>query len=406
LKNISNFVILNLKVFDLSNPHKHLNIKIKEGVILYNNSKDIVWVDFDSLENFMVDVFKGIGVPEEDARICADVLITSDKRGIDSHGIGRLKPIYYDRIKAGTQSPKTDMEIVKDGPTTAVIDGHNGMGQVIAKKSMALAIEKAKKMGLGMVAVRNSTHYGIAGYYVLMAIEAGMIGISGTNARPSIAPTFGTENMLGTNPLTFGMPSDEEFPFVLDCATSIAQRGKIEFYDRAEKEIPPGWVIGEDGKTRTDTHQILQDLKTGKAALAPLGGIGEETAGYKGYGYAAVVEILSAALQNGKYLKMLSGVEEGKPAPINLGHFFIAINISSFTDLESFKKITGDILRSLRASKKAPDAERIYTAGEKEYLAWLERKDKGAPINKNLQQQILTLKEELGLTKYKFPFEK
>ena len=393
-------------MFDLSNPHKNLNIKIKEGVILYNNSKDIVWVDFDSLENFMVDVFKGIGVPEEDARICADVLITSDKRGIDSHGVGRLKPIYYDRIKAGIQSPKTDMEIVKDGPTTAVIDGHNGMGQVIAKKSMALAIEKAKKMGLGMVAVRNSTHYGIAGYYVLMAIEEGMIGITGTNARPSIAPTFGVENMLGTNPLTYGAPSDEEFPFVLDCATSIAQRGKIEVCDRAGKDIPPGWVIGEDGKTRTDTHQILQDLKIGKAALTPLGGIGEETAGYKGYGYAAVVEILSAALQNGKYLKMLSGVEEGKPAPINLGHFFIAINISSFIDLKSFKKISGDILRSLRSSKKAPEAERIYTAGEKEYLAWLERKDKGAPINQNLQQQIITLKEELGLTQYKFPFEK
>ncbi len=335
-------------------------------------------------------------------------MITSDKRGIDSHGIGRLKPIYYDRIKAGTQSPKTDIEIVKDGPTTAVIDGHNGMGQVIAKRSMALAIEKAKKMGLGMVAVRNSTHYGIAGYYVLMAIEAGMIGISGTNARPSIAPTFGVENMLGTNPLTFGMPSDEKFPFVLDCATSITQRGKIEFYDRAEKEIPPGWVIGEDGKTRTDTHQILQDLKTGKAALAPLGGIGEETAGYKGYGYSVVVEILSAALQNGKFLKMLSGVEDSKSVPINLGHFFIAINISSFIDLKLFKKINGDILRSLRSSKKAPEAERIYTAGEKEYLAWLERKgkDKGAPINQNLQQQIIALKEELGLTQYKFPFEK
>jgi len=406
LKNISNFAILSLKVFDLSNWRGNFNIKIKEGAILNNNSKNIVWIDFDSLENFMVDVFKGIGVPEEDARICAEVLITADKRGIDSHGIGRLKPIYYDRIKAGIQSPKTNIEIIKDGPTTAVIDGHNGMGQVIAKKSMALAIEKAKKMGLGMVAVRNSTHYGIAGYYTLMAIEEGMIGITGTNARPSIAPTFGIENMLGTNPLTFGMPSDEEFPFVLDCATSITQRGKIEFYDRAEKEIPPGWVIGEDGKTRTDTHQILKDLKTGKAALAPLGGIGEETAGYKGYGYSAVVEILSAALQNGKFLKMLSGVEDGKPVPINLGHFFIAINISSFIDLKSFKKISGDILRSLRSSKKAPGAERIYTAGEKEYLAWLERKDKGAPINKNLQQQIITLKEELGLTEYKFPFEK
>ena len=393
-------------MFDLSRPYENLNVKIKEGIILNNNSTDIVWVDFDSLENFMVDVFKGIGVPEEDAQICADVLITADKRGIDSHGIGRLKPIYYDRIKAGVQSPKTNIEIVKEGPTTAVIDGHNGMGMVISKKSMDLAIKKARKFGLGMVAVRNSTHYGIAGYYVLMAIEAGMIGITGTNARPSIAPTFGVENMLGTNPLTYGAPSDEEFPFVLDCATSIAQRGKIEVCDRAGKDIPPGWVIGEDGKTRTDTHQILQDLKIGKAALTPLGGIGEETAGYKGYGYAAVVEILSAALQNGKYLKMLSGIEDGKQVPINLGHFFIAINISAFTDLNSFKKIAGNILRDLRASKKAPRASRIYTAGEKEHLAWLERKDKGAPINQNLQQQILTLKKELGLNKYKFPFEK
>ena len=375
-------------------------------MVLLEDSEKIVWIDFDTLENFMIDVFKGVGVPEEDAKICADVLITADKRGIDSHGIGRLKPIYYDRIKAGIQSPKTNIEIVKDGPTTAVIDGHNGMGQVIAQKSMALAIEKAKKMGLGMVAVRNSTHYGIAGYYALMAIKEGMIGITGTNARPSISPTFGVENMLGTNPLTFGIPSDEEFPFVLDCATSITQRGKIEVYDRADKEIPSGWVIGEDGKTRTDTHQILQDLKTGKAALAPLGGMGEETAGYKGYGYATVVEILSAALQNGKYLRMLSGMQDGKLVPINLGHFFIAINISSFIELESFKKITGDILRSLRASKKAPGAERIYTAGEKEYLSWLERKDKGAPINQNLQQQILILKEELGLIQYKFPFEK
>ncbi len=374
-------------------------------MVLSKNSEKIVWVDFDTLENFMVDVFKEAGVPEEDARICADVLITADKRGIDSHGIGRLKPVYYDRIKAGIQSSKTNIEIIKDSPTTAVIDGHNGMGMVISKKSMALAIEKAKKMGLGMVTVRNSTHYGIAGYYVLMAIEAGMIGISGTNARPSIAPTFGVENMLGTNPLTYGLPSDEEFPFVLDCATSIAQRGKIEVYERAGKNIPPGWVIGQEGKTRTDSHQILQDLKMGKAALVPLGGIGEETAGYKGYGYAAVVEILSAALQNGKYLKMLSGVEDGQSVPINLGHFFIAINISAFTELESFKKITGEILRNLRASKKIPGAERIYTAGEKEHLAWLDRKDKGAPIDQNLQQQILTLKKELGLTQYNFPFE-
>ena len=367
-------------------------------------SEDIIWVNFNTMENFMVDIFKELGVPEEDAKICADVLITADKKGIDSHGTGGLKTKYYDIIKAGIQSPKTNIEIIKDDPTTAVIDGHNGMGMVISKKSMALAIEKAKKMGLGMVTVRNSTHYGIAGYYVLMAIEAGMIGISGTNARPSIAPTFGVENMLGTNPLAFGMPSDEEFPFILDCATSITQRGKIELYDRTEKTIPEGWVIDEEGRIRTDSHKILQDLKKGKAALIPLGGIGEETAGYKGYGYATVVEIFSSALQSGGYLKMVSGIKEGKAISSNLGHFFIAINISAFIDIESFKKITGNILRSLRTSKKSPGANRIYTAGEKEYLAWLERKDKGVPINKNLQKQIVAMKNELGLTGYDFPF--
>ena len=366
--------------------------------------EDIIWVKFDIMEKFMVDVFKGLGVAEEDAEVCADVLITADKRGIDSHGINRLKPIYYDRIKAGIQSPVTHFEIMKEEATTAVVDGHNGMGQVISKKAMGMAIEKAKKFGMGMVAVRNSTHYGIAGYYAMMAVKAGMIGITGTNARPSIAPTFGVENMLGTNPLTFGIPTDEEFPFVLDCATSITQRGKIEVYDREEKEIPRGWVIDESGKTRTDTHQILKELQTGKAALAPLGGIGEESGGHKGYGYAAVVEILCSALQGGSFLKMLSGIDGGRRVPYHLGHFFIAINISSFIDLKSFKKTAGNILRALRASKKMPGESRIYTAGEKEHLAWLERKKKGISLNKKLQEEIIEMRDDLGLTTYRFPF--
>ena len=204
--------------------------------------------------------------------------------------------------------------------------------------------------------------------------------MSGTNARPSIAPTFGVENMLGTNPLVFGCPTDEAFPFVLDCATSVSQRGKLEVYGRAGKELPPGWVIGEDGKTRTDTQQVLIDLTKGKAALAPLGGLGEETAGFKGYGYATVVEILSAALQDGKYLKMLNGTDEnGKKVPILLGHFFMAIDIDHFLGLDLFKKIAGSICRDLRNSQKAPGQERIYTAGEKEYLAWQQRKKTWMP---------------------------
>ncbi|MFC1650261.1 Ldh family oxidoreductase [Candidatus Latescibacterota bacterium] len=366
--------------------------------------EDCVWIGFDTMEQFMADVFMGVGVPADEAKICAEVLITSDKRGIDSHGISRLKTIYYDRINIGIQSPVTDFEIISESPTTAVIDGHDGMGQVIAQRSMQMAIDKAEKLGLGMVAVRNSTHYGIAGYYPLMATEAGMIGITGTNARPSVAPTFGVENMLGTNPITFGMPTDEEFPFVLDCATSITQRGKIEVYDRIDKDLPEGWVIDQSGKTRKDTHQILDDLVAGTAALTALGGIGEELAGYKGYGYSTVVEILSAALQGGSFMKMLNGYEDGKRVPYHLGHFFLAINVSNFIGLDAFKKTAGDILRALRASKKMPDQERIYTAGEKEHLAWLEREDKGVPVNKRLQEEITVMIDELGLTDYDFQF--
>jgi L-2-hydroxycarboxylate dehydrogenase (NAD+) len=364
------------------------------------------WLDLDVLERFMVDVFRGVGVPEEDAVICANVLIAADKRGIDSHGVGRLKPFYYDRIRQGIQEAVTHVEVVREGPTTAVVDGHNGMGMVIGQRSMQLAIDKARRYGMGMVAAKNSTHYGIAGYYPLMATEQGMIGITGTNARPSIAPTFSVENMLGTNPLTFGMPSDEPFPFVLDCATSVSQRGKIEVYDRAGKDLPPGWVIDRQGRTRTDAHQILEDLVTGEAALAPLGGIGEETAGYKGYGYATVVEILSAALASGPFLKGLSGFDEqGHRQPYRLGHFFIAIDVEAFLPLAEFKRNTGNILRSLRAAQKAPGHDRIYTAGEKEYLAWMDRKERGTPLGRVLQEQLIQMRNEMGLTAYRFPFE-
>lgn len=365
----------------------------------------LVYIDPDLLERFMADVLKGAGVPDEDAKICANVLIASDRLGIESHGIGRLKPIYYDRIRLGILNPVTDFEVVREGPTTAVVDGHDGMGHVIGFKSMSMAMEKARQYGMGMVAARNSSHYGIAGYYALMAAREGMIGITGTNARPSVAPTFGVENMLGTNPLTFGMPTDEEFPFLLDCATSVSQRGKIEVYDRMDKDLPPGWVIDVNGNTRTDTRQILLDLVSGQAALTPLGGPGEDNAGYKGYGYCTVVEILSAALQGGQFLKALSGFDsQGRPRPYSLGHFFIAIDIEAFTDLAEFKKTSGNILRSLRQSRKAPGEERIYTAGEKEYLNSLTVCKKGVPVNRALQEQIRELKRELGLTSYDFGF--
>ena len=363
------------------------------------------YVSWELIGDFMQAAFEKIGVPKEDAAICADILMESDRRGIESHGCNRFKPIYIDRINAGIQKPVTEFEILKETPTTAVVDGHDGMGMVVGYKAMRMAIEKAKKYGMGMVAARNSTHYGIAGYYATMATKENMIGITGTNARPSIAPTFGVENMLGTNPLTVGMPTDEDFPFVLDCATSITQRGKIEYYERIGKDTPAGMVIGRDGNAMTDSEQILVDLTKGEAALAPLGGIGEELAGYKGYGYATVVEILSAALQAGNYLKMLTGIgEQGEKVPYHLGHFFIAIDTEAFLGSESFKKTAGDILRELRASEIAPGEARIYTAGEKEYLSWLERKDKGVPVGDAVQKELIEVRNALNLT-HRFPFE-
>ncbi len=363
------------------------------------------YVDWKTITGFVTDAFIGYGVPAEDAAICTDVLLESDKRGIESHRVNRFKPIYLDRIKARIQKPVTQVEIVRETPTTAVVDGHDGMGQVIGCRCMEMAIEKAKKYGMGMVAARNSTHYGIAGYYATMATKQGCIGITGTNARPSIAPTFGVEPMLGTNPLTIGLPTDEPFPFVLDCATSITQRGKLEYFARMGKETPAGMVIGQDGTARTDTEQILKDLNTGAAALAPLGGIGEALAGYKGYGYATVVEILSAALQQGNYLKMLTGIgAEGEKRPYHLGHFFMAVDTDAFMGREAFAHRAGEILRELRSSAKAPGQDRIYTAGEKEYLVWQERREKGVPVQPGVQKELLQIQKELGLNQYYLPF--
>ncbi len=365
------------------------------------------YVPWDMIGPFMVDVFKAYGVPEEDAKICADVLMESDRRGIESHGCNRFKPIYLDRIDKGTLLPKTEIEILKESPTTVVMDAHDGMGMVASHKMMEMLIEKAKKYGMAGGAIRNSTHYGIAGYWTNMAAKEGMVGITGTNARPSIAPTFGVENMMGTNPLTFSLPTDEEFPFCIDCATSIVQRGKIEFYARSGKDTPAGMVVAHDGSTVTDSNEILKMLVEGTAALAPLGGgPGDEMCGYKGYGYAAVVEILSAALSGGQFMKALTGVaEDGSPQMYHLGHFFFVVDPDAFMGKETFKKIAGDICRALRASEKAPGYDRIYTAGEKEYLAWLDRKDKGVPVGEAVQKELVALRDKLNLP-YTFPFEK
>jgi len=369
-------------------------------------TEDRPYVDWKLMNDFMIDAFVGYGVPREDAAIVADVLLESDRRGIESHGCNRFKPIYLDRIKLGTLKPVTEVEIVKETPTTVVIDAHDGIGMVASHKMMEMLIEKAKTYGMAGGAIMNSTHYGIAGYWTGMAEKAGLIGISGTNARPSVAPTFGVEPMMGTNPLTWTIPTDEEFPFNFDCATSAIQNGKIEFYERMGVDTPAGLVVNREGETMTDSAKILYDMRHGgKAALLPLGGMGEDTAGYKGYGFTTIVEIMSSALCGGPFMKQLSGVDEnGKPQMYHLGHFFFVINPEFFMGLDTFKKTSGQICRELRASDKAPGQERIFTAGEKEYESWLERKDKGVPVGKSIQQDIIQIRDELGLD-YHFDFE-
>ncbi len=365
---------------------------------------ETIYLPVKVIEDFMLDVFQGLGVPHDEARICAEVLLASDLRGIESHGVGRLK-YYYDRIVAGVQFTQTEMEIAKETQTTALVDGHHGMGHVIAYRSMRLAMDKARQYGLGAVAVRNGTHFGIAGYYPLMAAQEGMMGFTVTNARPAIAPTFGTEPMLGTNPIAFAAPSDLPYPFCFDGATSITQRGKIEVMARAEKPIPEGWVIDAQGNPLTAPLQILEDLGTAQAALLPLGGAGELMAGYKGYDLAAMVEILSAALCGGMFMKDLLGfAEDGSRRPYMLGHFFLAIDVEHFIPLEVSRRITGQIMRALQNSRKAPGQERIYVAGEKEYELEKRRREQGIPVNRNLRRELQTMRDELHLSGYEAYF--
>ena len=327
-------------------------------------------VTFDYMQAFMMATFRSYGLGEEDAAVATDVLLEADKRGISSHGIGRLKPIYCDRIDAGIMTASAPISVVRDSGAVALVDGNMGLGLTVGPHCMKLAIAKAKEFGVGLVVAQRSTHYGIAGYYATMATEAGCVGFSTTNARPSIAPTFGVEGMMGTNPLCFGIPTDEAFPFVIDCATSVNQRGKIERYAREGRDTPKGQVIDLEGNERTDTEGILRDLALGKAALCPVGGAGDSMGGYKGYGWAAAVELLCTAFQRGPFGEALAGVDRatGERKPMPLGHVFLAIDVGAVSgDEAAFRAHAGAFLRAVRASAKDPRGPgRIWTAGEPE----------------------------------------
>jgi LDH2 family malate/lactate/ureidoglycolate dehydrogenase len=362
-------------------------------------SEQNIKVPVNALVDFMLEALTAMGTSLEDAKIIADVIITSDLWGVRSHGIAHLK-MYHERIKKGLQLPTTRWSLMKDCDSTAVIDGGNGMGMVVGYHAMKLAIQKARKYGLGAVAVRNSSHYGVAGYYPLMAVKEGMVGLSVTNAHPSTAPTFGVKPMLGTNPIAVAAPTDEPFPYMFDAATAIVPRGKIEVAARANKPIPEGWVVNRYGVSATDSSNMIEEMNLGNVALLPVGGLGELFGGHKGYGLATMVEIFSAAFQDGTYLWGLTDTDaDGKPQFLRIGHFFLAIDVGHFIPLETFKKVTGNMMRELRNSPVAPGQSRIYTAGEKEYYSTQRVQEEGVEIPLGVRKALQTLRTELNLSK-------
>jgi LDH2 family malate/lactate/ureidoglycolate dehydrogenase len=360
---------------------------------------DTVPVKPRQLADFATHVFTALGVPEEDARITADVLVAADLRGIDSHGVARLRR-YVQGIHDGVMLPRPEIQVVHETPTTALIDGGAGLGQPVGVRAMRLAIDKAKKLGAGFVAVRNSNHYGIAGYYSMMALQEGnLIGISMTNAAVLVVPTFGRNAMLGTNPISVAAPSGKELPFVLDMATSTVPRGKLEVYDRLEKNLPTGWATDETGQETTDAGRVLGNLKSrAGGGLLPLGGVGEILGGHKGYGLALLVDILCGVLPGAGYANTIyPKTAEGSPLPADVGHFFGALRIDGFRPLEEFQATMDDIMTRLKESAKAEGQTRIYVHGEKSYKETERRKTKGIPLIRKVYDDLEAIAEEVNV---------
>ena len=317
---------------------------------------------YEALKQFCIKAFQGYGFNEEESQQITDVLLDADLSGIESHGVQRLIR-YHKEITGGLVTVKAVPEIVKETPISATIEGNDAMGQLLGVQAMDLAIEKAKKVGVGMVAVRNSNHYGIAGYYTRMAAEQGLIGICMTNSEAIMVPTFGREAMLGTNPIAFSMPA-EPIPFTFDAATAVVPRGKLEVYAKRDGVIRDGWALDENGHPSTDAARVLRNIigKSGGGIL-PLGGAGEETSGYKGYGFGMLCEICTGILAGG----LTSNHVNRTPGRINICHFFMAVDYGMFGQKEDLEAGLSKYLEELRQSPKAEGADRIYTHGEKEF---------------------------------------
>jgi L-2-hydroxycarboxylate dehydrogenase (NAD+) len=355
-------------------------------------------VGHEVLIEYVAVALAKLGVPEEDARVTAEVLVSADLRGIDSHGVARTRR-YVQGLRDSVMVARPEIRVVRETGVTALLDGGAALGQVIGVRAMRLAMEKAAAVGAGFVAVRNSNHYGIAGYYSMMALDEDLIGISMTNAAPLVVPTFGRDAILGTNPLSVAVPAGSERPFVLDMATGVVTRGKLEEYERREEPLLQGWATDSKGLPTSDASEVLRNLvaRLGGGIL-PLGGAGEELGGHKGYGLALLVDILCGVLPGAGYTaSVYSKDESGHPLPANIGHFFGALKVEGFRPLAEFKESMDDIVRALRSSAKAEGQERIFIHGEKEWEMAQERARLGIPLHPKVISDLRALGVELDV---------
>lgn len=348
-------------------------------------------VRISELRDFVKRVLMSLGVPEEHAEITADVLIEADKRGIDSHGVGRLRR-YVDGIRSGMMIPGVEGIVVKETDNTLTIDGQGGLGQVVAYKAMLRVIEKAERNNVCFAAVRNSNHYGIAGYYAMMALERGLIGISLTNSTPLMVPTFARNVFLGTNPIAIAFPVEKGWPVVLDMATSTVPQGKLEVYRRMGKKIPLCWATDEFGNPCDDPGRVLDNMAQRRGGgLLPLGGADEETGGHKGYGLSFVIDILCGVLSGGIFGIHLYE-EKGKPSGV--AHFLGAMRIDAFIDPDLFKRNLSRFVEEIKAAEKREGCTRIYVPGEKEF-EMAERQKEKVRIHYKVVEDMMALGKEL-----------
>ncbi len=349
------------------------------------------------LRSFTEQVFLKMGCPETDAQLAADVLLRSDLRGIDSHGVARL--VGYVRLWEKKRINATpNVRVVHETATTAAVDGDAGLGLVVAPFAMKVAIEKAKTYGTGWVSVKNSNHFGIAGYHALLATEHDMIGISMTNASPLVAPTYANERLLGTNPMCYAFPAGKYPPVVVDMATSAAANGKLEIAQRAKQPIPEGWAQDKDGRPSTDPDQ----LKAG-GSLLPLGG-DKAHGSHKGYGLGATVDILSAVLSGANYgpwVPPFVAFLEPPADPVGegIGHFFGAMRVDGFRPAADFKHHLDNWIETFRNARPVDPAQPVIIPGAPETEFEHERKLHGIPLIDAVVNDLNVLAEKLGVKK-------